>query len=389
MLTTRGLGHNQQASSKSQDRIDEISFAKPTFIGPQSSIMTPALSRLCLLSLLFSCLAAAAPREGRRPITIRTVEGLQFDPPRTEMEPGKTIRFRILNRDPSDLVHNLVLIKPGTLAEIQQASLQIDQAAIDRDYVPDSDAVLKATKLLKTDESDEFVFTAPKEPGIYHYVCTYPGHATVMYGALYVGVKWGSLERDENVPQFARDRAKKLKEAKKDVTRPYVQRFFLEKAGPAAIAVALENQMNYCWDAGNCRLRYAWSGDFINFGDNSRSNGNRQLKPKGQEFWNGKGNELTYTIHSEDPALKPDFKGYRLIDGQPEFKYLMGNLAVTEFITATSDGLINEIKITNAEAPVRIYAPGKATSNVGTRDGDFFVVSPEDASKIQLKFSAQ
>jgi putative heme-binding domain-containing protein len=29
-------------------------------------------------------------------------------------------------------------------------------------------------------------FTAPKEPGVYPYVCTYPGHWRRMYGALYV-----------------------------------------------------------------------------------------------------------------------------------------------------------------------------------------------------------
>ena len=161
----------------------------------------------------------------------------------------------------------------------------------------------------------EFVFSAPKKPGIYHYVCTYPGHATIMYGALYVGEKWGKIETDPNIPQFARDRAKKIKESKGGIERPLVQRFFLVDSGPAAIAVALKKDLNYCWDAGNCRLRYAWAGDFIDFGDNSRSNGNRQVKPKGKEFWNGEGGELTYTIQSDDPAVKPDFKGYHLIDG--------------------------------------------------------------------------
>ncbi|MGJ8723205.1 MAG: plastocyanin/azurin family copper-binding protein [Roseibacillus sp.] len=346
--------------------------------------MIKSLCCLALFSTIFSSLAWAQEKESRRPITIRAVEGLQFDPPRTKMDPGQTVRFRILNRDPSDLVHNLVLIKPGSLTEIQQASLQVDQAAIDRNYIPDHQAVLKATKLLKTDEGDDFLFTAPEEPGIYHYICTYPGHATVMYGALYVGENWGSFERDSNIPEFARERVKRLKEAKKAILRPTVKRFFVEEVGPAAIAVALENDLNYCWDAGNCRLRFAWSGDFIDFGDYSRSNGNRQVRPKGKKFWNGEGGELTYTIQTDDPSLKPDFKGYRLIDGQPEFTYLLGDLTVTEFITGTSEGLLYEIKITGAQTPVRIYAKGKVTSNVGTRDGDYIVVSAQDSSHIQL-----
>ena len=346
--------------------------------------MTKLLFHLILTSTLFSSFAPMQAKESRRPITIRAVEGLQFDPPRAKMDPGQTVRFRILNRDPSDLVHNLVLIKPGTLAEIQQASLKIDQAAIDRDYVPDHEAVLKSTKLLKTDGGDEFVFTAPDEPGVYHYVCTYPGHASVMYGALYVGEKWGSFAKDPNIPEFARDRAKRLEAAKEDIERPLVKRFFLVKSGPAAIAVALENDLNYCWDAGNCRLRYAWSGDFIDFGDNSRSNGNRQVKPKGKEFWNGEGGELTYAIQNDDPSVKPDFKGYRLVDGQPEYQYDMGDLAVTEFITGSSEGLRQQIKIANAKGPVKLYAKGEVTSNVGTRDGDYIIVPAKDAANIQL-----
>ena len=34
-------------------------------------------------------------------------------------------------------------------------------------------------------------------------------------------------------------------------------------AGPAAIAVSLPNDLSYCWDAGSCRLRYAWQGEFL------------------------------------------------------------------------------------------------------------------------------
>ena len=350
--------------------------------------MIKLLIRLCFCSFFLTSVATAQKKESRRPITIRAIEGLQFDPPRTKIDPGQTVRFRILNRDPGDLAHNFVLIKPGALAEIQKLSMQVDQAAIDRDYLPDHDSVLKATKLLNADEGDDFLFTAPEKPGIYPYVCTFPGHAQLMYGALYVGVKWGSLERDQNIPAIARERGKKL-ENSQSLARPYVKRFFLEKAGPAAIAVALENDMNYCWDAGNCRLRYAWSGEFIDLTKNARSNGNRQAKPEGQEFWNGEGDELTYTVQTGDPKIKPDFKGYRLIKGQPEFQYHLGKLVISELITSTSNGLINTLKISNADAPVKIYAKGKITSNFGKREGDYIVVSPQDASKIQLTIPAK
>ncbi|MDB4804651.1 hypothetical protein OAG96_02140, partial [Akkermansiaceae bacterium] len=119
--------------------------------------MTKPLFRIALFFSILSSLVSAQSKESGRPITIRAVEGLQFDPPRVKMEPGQTIRFHVLNRDPNDLVHNLVLIKPGSLAEIQKAALQVDQAAIDRNYVPDHDAVLEHTKLLNADGSDTFL----------------------------------------------------------------------------------------------------------------------------------------------------------------------------------------------------------------------------------------
>ncbi|MDF1755378.1 MAG: hypothetical protein P1U89_21500 [Verrucomicrobiales bacterium] len=342
-----------------------------------------------LLSAALLSQLKAEPKVSGRPITIRAIEGLQFDPPRSKMDPGQTVLFRFLNRDPSDQPHNFIIIKPGSLEAIQKASLQIDADSITRGYIPEHEAVLASTKLLIADQSEEFIFTAPEEPGIYHYVCTYPGHSMVMYGALYVGQKYGSIEKDQNIPQFARDRAVRLAEAKKAVTRPKVRRLFMKEVGPAAIAVALENDMNYCWDAGNCRLRYTWSGDFIDEGDTSRSNGNRQAGIKGEKFWDGSGNELTYTIKFDDPEVKPDFKGYRLIDGKPEFKYTIGGLEVTEFITSTPDGIENHINVANAKEPVKIYTKGNIAASAGKREGDYLVVEPGDATELKLTISAK
>jgi len=351
--------------------------------------MRKTIPGVTILLLALSVSVGAEPQVSRRPITVRAIEGLQFDPPRAKIDPGQAVLFRFLNRDPSDQPHNLIIIKPGSLEAIQKVSMQIDAESISRGYIPEHEGVLASTKLLTADQSEEFIFTAPKEPGVYHYVCTYPGHSMVMYGALYVGQRYGSIENDQNIPAFARDRAKRLAEAKTAVTRPSVRRLFMKEVGPAAISVALKNDMNYCWDAGNCRLRYAWSGEFLNEGDISRSNGNRQAGIKGEKFWDGSGDELSYTIKVDDPKVKPDFKGYRLIDGQPEFSYFMGDLEVTEFITSTPDGIVNQLKIANANAPVKIYAKSNISSNVGERDGDYIVVNPKQATELKLTISAK
>ena len=49
-----------------------------------------------------------------------------------------------------------------------------------KEYVPESELVLAATKMLGPQESHTVSFRAPAESGDYPYVCTYPGHAMTM-----------------------------------------------------------------------------------------------------------------------------------------------------------------------------------------------------------------
>src|SRR5262249_34829428 len=84
--------------------------------------------------------------------------------------------------------HNFVIVRPGALEEI--GSLAEAQAtlpgAAERQYVPASDKVLTASRLLQPRETQGLRFTAPAKPGAYPYVCTYPGPWRRMHGALYV-----------------------------------------------------------------------------------------------------------------------------------------------------------------------------------------------------------
>ncbi len=58
--------------------------------------------------------------------------------------------------------------------------------ALERNYVPPSDKILLASRLLAPRDSQKLSFTAPTRPGVYPYVCTYPGHWRRMYGAFYI-----------------------------------------------------------------------------------------------------------------------------------------------------------------------------------------------------------
>ncbi len=58
--------------------------------------------------------------------------------------------------------------------------------ALERNYVPVSDKIIVASRLLQPQHAQRLSFTAPARPGVYPYVCTYPGHWRRMYGAMYV-----------------------------------------------------------------------------------------------------------------------------------------------------------------------------------------------------------
>lgn len=81
------------------------------------------------------------------------------------------------------MVHNFVLIKPGTDDAVAMAGGAAGEAA---GYVKPGDPnVLAASPLAKPRETIDFTFTAP-EPGSYLYICTFPGHYKTMRGTLTV-----------------------------------------------------------------------------------------------------------------------------------------------------------------------------------------------------------
>ena len=78
------------------------------------------------------------------------------------------------------MVHNVVLLKPGT----DVASIGI-KAQSESDYLPDDPNIISATALAKPGEVVS-VEVKGLEPGKYPFVCTYPGHYMMMQGVLIV-----------------------------------------------------------------------------------------------------------------------------------------------------------------------------------------------------------
>lgn len=124
---------------------------------------------------------------GVRVIRLGTVpEQMIFDKERLAVEVAKPVQFVFENNDL--MPHNFVITRPGALEEVGLLgeSTATQPGALERNYVPPSDKILLASRLLQPRDSQRLDFTAPTKPGVYPYVCTYPGHWRRMYGALYV-----------------------------------------------------------------------------------------------------------------------------------------------------------------------------------------------------------
>ncbi|HVJ82052.1 MAG TPA: PVC-type heme-binding CxxCH protein, partial [Planctomycetia bacterium] len=124
---------------------------------------------------------------GVRVIRVGTLpERMAYDKEMLVVQAGKPVEFIL---DNSDLMpHNFVITQPGAMAEIGELAEKTatDPAAAQRQFVPRSGKILLSSRLLQPRETQKLSFTAPKKPGVYPYVCTYPGHWRRMYGALYV-----------------------------------------------------------------------------------------------------------------------------------------------------------------------------------------------------------
>ncbi len=123
-------------------------------------------------------------------ITTHTSE-LRFDTEKFTVKAGQKVKLTLVNPDDSINLqpHNLLIIEPGTLEEIgaaANAELADPSFLSDRNAVPSSNYVLHHTKLLLPGESETLEFVAPTLAGDYPFLCSYPGHWSVMHGIMVV-----------------------------------------------------------------------------------------------------------------------------------------------------------------------------------------------------------
>jgi len=344
----------------------------------------------CIYLTFFSANLHAQPRSDTVEIMLKAVSGLQYDQVRVKVPPAAWVELTLVNSD--EMAHNWIMTKPGAREDIVNLSLETAKQG-STDYIPESALVLQSIPLLLPEERYTILFRAPQQEGVYPYVCTYPGHGAVMYGALYVtNNQLPPLANDENVPP---NRRQETTAAESPPKHPYpdilpaMYRTFMPDCGPAGIAVGLLGDISYCWDAGQCRLRYAWKGGFLNLEKNWAGKGKEIAELVGVVFYR---DSTKYPFLIGDEKLVPTVKflGYEMKNRYPTFKYQLNDVVVTERIVPTFEtpgikrmltfsGLTQPIWFITDQSDVQYYV------NRGNwEDENSLRLTPEEAQEFTI-----
>ena len=248
----------------------------------------------------------AAEKPKKRPaIEIDVVPGvLRFATTRFDVTAGESFAVTLTNT--CIMPHNWVLTQPGEAENVMVAAMAMTTEGPAKGYIPETKSVLAHTGLVNPGQSETAKFTVPKTPGEYPYLCTFPGHGTIMRGIMRVKAEGEPLEPPvvEKFDQHKAIDVLKLSGVNSQPMgtkeHPFVLRSFVPNPGlghrvlahyghgypapgydvaagkdiegktidtipgiPAGIAVSFGPDFAYVWDATECRLLYAWMGGFL------------------------------------------------------------------------------------------------------------------------------
>ena len=133
-----------------------------------------------IVSIAFACALLGCSREVVPPkiVEITGDDFMKFSVTSFEVKPGQSVSVKLKNIGelPRQAVaHNWVLVAKEAFApKFVEAGVphpERDYIAFEQEFY-----VLAKTKMLGPGESDSVTFTAPRDPGTYEYLCTFPEH---------------------------------------------------------------------------------------------------------------------------------------------------------------------------------------------------------------------
>ncbi|WP_138993160.1 PVC-type heme-binding CxxCH protein [Larkinella sp. C7] len=120
-------------------------------------------------------------------LTIKVMEEqMKYDTKQFTVRAGQPVVLTLEN--PDIMQHNVVICKPGTAEKVGKAADKMaqDPKSVEKHYVPQLPEVVASSILVNPGESYTLEFTAPAKPGDYPFICTFPGHWSIMRGVMRV-----------------------------------------------------------------------------------------------------------------------------------------------------------------------------------------------------------
>jgi uncharacterized protein len=162
----------------------KVNAANKTFLSSLNKIPNERLTKLMT--------AWGAMEEAKKGADVKTVkiksirDLMKFDITEFTAKPGQTVE--IIFENPDAMQHNIVIIKPGTNEKVGKAADKMldDPKGVEKNYVPPLAEVLFSTPLINSGQTYKFTFKAPRVPGDYPFICTFPGHWQLMSGVMRV-----------------------------------------------------------------------------------------------------------------------------------------------------------------------------------------------------------
>ena len=112
-----------------------------------------------------------------------TMQEMMFSEKNINVKEGSWIRIILKNEGIDQaMIHNILFVNFGKRKDV---ALKANEAGPDSDFIPNHPELIAASALALPGETVTLEFQAPSK-GNYEFFCSYPGHADMMKGYLFV-----------------------------------------------------------------------------------------------------------------------------------------------------------------------------------------------------------
>ncbi|MEO8934633.1 MAG: plastocyanin/azurin family copper-binding protein [Xanthomarina sp.] len=142
------------------------------------TLKTNSKGAFLVLTILLLLITSNAFAQKAKVIDMKGTDELRFSVENIQATPGQIITVKLSNESKfaaAAMSHNFVLLKPSANAEaFDKASLKHPANGY---IAPELEGqIIAHTGMAAGGETVEVTFNAPKKPGKYLYICTFPGH---------------------------------------------------------------------------------------------------------------------------------------------------------------------------------------------------------------------